>query len=427
MTIENLHALFVNSKGISTDTRKLEPDTIFFALKGANFNGNEFASKALEQGCTYAIIDEEEYVSDDRCILVDNVLKTLQDLSTHHRRQFNIPVLGITGSNGKTTTKELIGSVLAKKYNLLITEGNYNNHLGVPFTLLRMTSDHEFAVIEMGANKLGDIQELCEIAEPDFGLITNIGSAHLEGMGSIEGIIETKTALYRWVEKVGGLVFHNDNDPVLRKRLPKTDLRSYGDNGDIRGELVKVDPFITFKWSKEGYASGEIQTNLVGSYNFNNFLSAVVIGDHFGVKEEDICTALAEYSPSNNRSQVTRTKRNTLIVDCYNANPTSMEAAVDSFLDIDFPNERKILILGDMLELGDVSEAEHQAMFDKVIQNFDNSIFVGAEFLKISGANRIYKNFEEVIEKEKLSSIEDSLILLKGSRGIKLENLISHL
>ena len=426
MTTTELHNLFLASEGICTDTRKIQPNTIFFALKGANFNGNEFASKAIDAGCNYAVIDEPQG-ENEKFILVDDVLKCLQDLANFHRKQFDIPVLGITGSNGKTTTKELIGAVLSKKFNLLITEGNLNNHLGVPFTLLRLTKNHDFAVIEMGANKPGDIQELAEIAEPNFGIITNIGSAHIEGMGSIEGIIETKTAMYRWVEKVGGEVFYNSSDPILGEHLPNINLHSYGDNGDVKGEILAMNPFVSFKWYSGDYTSPEIQTNLVGTYNFYNFLSAVAIGNHFGVEKEDICNALSDYTPSNNRSQVTRTERNTLIVDCYNANPTSMEAAVDNFLKIEFPHGQKLLILGDMLELGHISDQEHQDLFKSVVAQFDKYIFVGSEFIKTSDSDAVYQTWEEVVENEDLPSIKDHLILLKGSRGIKLENLIEHL
>lgn len=426
MTIAELHQLFKSSKGICTDTRKIEEGTIFFALKGANFNGNEYAQKALDEGCLWAVVDEQEYAEPEKCILVDDVLKTLQDLATHHRRQFDIPVLGITGSNGKTTSKELIGSVLSKKYNLLITEGNLNNHLGVPFTLLRMKAEHEFAVIEMGASKPGDIKELAEIAEPDYGIITNIGAAHIEGMGSLEGVARTKTELYRWIESVNGKIIINVEDDTLISYLPSVDIVQYGEaNGDIQGNLVRLTPFVEFEWRTADYQSPLVKTNLIGRYNFTNFLAALAIGDHFGVSAEDMNAALEGYVPSNNRSQVQRSDRNTLIVDCYNANPTSMTAAINSLMEVD--HDTKIAIVGDMLELGSISDEEHQKIADLLKVNGVNAILVGAEFQKVQTDFKVYGSYQDVIQKEKLSSIENSLILLKGSRGIKLENLIPEL
>ena len=301
MTIKELHNLFLESKGICTDTRKIESGTIFFALKGANFNGNEFAAKALEEGCLYAVIDEPQG-DHDKLILVEDVLKCLQELSNYHRKQFNIPVIGITGSNGKTTTKELMGAVLDKKYNVLMTEGNLNNHLGVPFTLLKLNANHEIAIIEMGANKPGDIQELAEIAEPDYGIITNVGAAHIEGFGSIEGVLETKTGMYRWIEQADGRLFYNAEDEMLKSRLPAVERFSYGvEKGDLKGTLIGLDPFVKFKWNTENYESPDIKTNLVGKYNFLNFLLAASVGYQFEVSPEDINAALSEYVPSNNR------------------------------------------------------------------------------------------------------------------------------
>lgn len=422
MTIEKLHQLFLDSDGICTDSRQIKPNTIFFGLKGANFNGNEFASKAIEEGCLYAVVDEKEYALNDRIIFVEDVLKTLQDLATYHRRQFNIPVLGITGSNGKTTTKELIGAVLSKKYNLLITEGNLNNHLGVPFTLLRMNTKHEFAVIEMGANKPGDINELAEIAEPDFGIITNIGAAHIEGFGSIEGVIKTKTELYRWIESVNGKIFINAEDKTLNNNLPNVKSFTYGVNdGDIQGKLENLTPFVALSWTDGQFQSKVIETNLVGKYNFTNFLAAIAIGSYFKVDPQDICNALSEYVPSNNRSQVQKTERNTLIVDCYNANPTSMTAAIESFDEVD--HAQKLAILGDMLELGNISDEEHQKIADLLKEKGINAVLVGKEFKKVNSQFPHFDNYQDLIDSGNLQ-IEDHLILLKGSRGIKLENLI---
>lgn len=425
MKINQLHELFLASDGISTDTRKLEPNTLFFALKGANFNGNEFVQKAIEEGCAYAVIDEADYQTNEHCILVDNVLDTLQDLARYHRRQFDIPVLGITGSNGKTTSKELIGAVLEKKYNLLITEGNLNNHLGVPFTLLRLNEDHDFAVIEMGANKPGDIKELAEIAEPNYGIITNIGAAHIEGFGSLEGVINTKTELYRFIQAANGELFVNADDQILMNQLPKLKTFTYGEqNGQVQGTLKSLNPFVLFNYAEGEFQSENIQTKLVGKYNFTNFLAAVCIGRHFGVSHNSIQTALEEYTPSNNRSQVQKTKKNTLIVDCYNANPTSMKAAIESFKMMDAKD--KTAILGDMLELGEISNTEHAQIVALFAELNINLITVGNEFGKTNHSHH-FSNTKDLIESGILSELKEQLILLKGSRGIQLENLIEQL
>jgi UDP-N-acetylmuramoyl-tripeptide--D-alanyl-D-alanine ligase len=426
MQIEKLYQLFLDSKGICTDTRKIEVGTIFFALKGDNFNGNKYAQNALDEGCIYAVVDEEKYLINENCILVDNVLNALQQLANHHRQQFDIPILGITGSNGKTTTKELIGAVLSKKFNVLMTQGNLNNHLGVPFTLLRLTKEHDFAIVEMGASKIGDIQELVEIAEPNYGIITNVGIAHLEGFGSLDGVIEAKTELYRWIEGTQGKLFFNAEDSILCKHLPAVENSSYGeDEGNVQGKLIELNPFVTFSWKSNDYQSPEIETKLVGKYNFTNFLAAVSIGNYFEVLSADINAALSNYTPSNNRSQVQKTERNTLIVDCYNANPTSMYAAISSFNEVNAA--KKLMILGDMLELGTVSLDEHQKIVDAANQSGSEVILVGNEFGKTNSDFDTYMDFEALIENEHLSDLQGFLILLKGSRGIKLENLISHL
>jgi UDP-N-acetylmuramoyl-tripeptide--D-alanyl-D-alanine ligase len=426
MEISSLYKEFVASNGISTDTRKIEKDTIYFALKGANFNGNEFAESALNEGCLFAIVDEAQYAVNEKCILVDDVLKTLQDLANYHRQQFNIPVIGITGSNGKTTTKELIGAVLEKKYNLLITEGNLNNHLGVPFTLLRLTADHEMAVIEMGANKPGDIQELVEIAEPTHGIITNIGAAHIEGFGSLEGVIKTKTELYQFIHKTRGELFINQEDEVLKAKQPEVTCFSYGEKeGDLLGDLEALTPFVCFSWSYNDYKSPTIETNLVGRYNFTNFLAAVAIGKKFEVANEDINAALSEYTPSNNRSQVQKTERNTLIVDCYNANPTSMKAAIESFSEVD--HQPKLAILGDMLELGDISKEEHQKVVGLLQSKGIEAILVGEEFASVESPYPHCATHKDVANDLKLDKLNNTLVLLKGSRGIKLESIIQYL
>jgi UDP-N-acetylmuramoyl-tripeptide--D-alanyl-D-alanine ligase len=426
MRIEEIYSLFLNGDGISTDTRNLKPNTIFFALKGDNFNGNEFGEKAIEEGCSYAIVDEKNY-DNDQCILVEDVLLTLQNLANHHRKQFKIPVLAITGSNGKTTTKELIAAVLTQKYNVLFTEGNLNNHLGVPFTLLRINESHEFAIIEMGANKPGDIRELVEIAEPTHGIITNIGAAHIEGFGSIEGVIQTKTELYEYLNANKGCVFYNEDDEILVGNLPKdVSLYTYGEKqGQIQGKLLAMDPFVSFEWGDQNVTSKPITTNLVGRYNFINFLAAVSIGTYFKVEPQNINKALANYNPSNNRSQIEKTERNTLIVDCYNANATSMKAALDSFNDIEGDN--KMAILGDMLELGDISNEEHQKIISILIEYKINALLVGEVFCSIPSEFKSYKNYKDLKSDQQLDKYSDRLILLKGSRGIRLEELIPFL
>lgn len=427
MTIAEIHKLFLESEGVSTDTRNLIPNTIFFALKGDNFNGNEFAEKAIEGGCSYSIIDEAAYNAHPQTILVNSVLQTLQDLANYHRKQFDIPVLGITGSNGKTTTKELIGAVLSKKFNLLITEGNLNNHLGVPFTLLRLNHQHDFAVIEMGANKPGDIKELVEIAEPTHGLITNIGAAHIEGFGSLDGVIKTKTEMYDFIDRNGGVVFYNAEDEILAQHLPDVnEIVSYGERaGSIQGELLKLDPFVNFKWKSAATESPAITTNLVGKYNFINFLCAVCIGNYFKVPAVDMNAAIAEYVPSNNRSQVQKTERNTLVVDCYNANPTSMMAALKSFVQMEA--DSKVAILGDMLELGQISDEEHQKIADFLHANEIKAFLVGTEMGKVNSSLQKFENAQDLIDQSVLRDVTNAVVLLKGSRGIMLESLIAHL
>ena len=390
MKISELHDLFLKSKGICTDTRKIEKDTIFFALKGGNFNGNEYAKKAIEEGCSYAVIDEPKHKQGDNFILVDDVLITLQNLANFHRKQFDIPVIGITGSNGKTTTKELIGEVLMSTYNTLITQGNLNNHLGVPFTLLRLKKEHEIAIIEMGANKPGDIKELAEIAEPTHGIITNIGTAHIEGFGSKEGVLQTKTELYRFVKHAGGEWFVNADDSILTENcseIPVT--HTYGTGESMtQGNIIELHPELEFSWNQAG-STKVIRTHLVGQYNLYNFLAAISIGTKFKVSREKIKDALENYIPSNNRSQVFKTGSNTLILDCYNANPTSMLAALENFNNI--KSDGKLAILGDMLELGEISEVEHNEIAKYVENKGIHHILVGGEFLKVRSGNTSFE------------------------------------
>lgn len=420
--MSELYSLFYETKGICTDTRQIIPDSLFIALKGNNFNGNLFANKAINKGAKFAIVDQKEFANDRNILYVPNTLKFLQDLAKYHRAKFNIPVIGITGSNGKTSTKELIHSVLAKKFNTIATKGNLNNHLGVPFTLLRIKKEHEIAIIEMGANRLGDIEELCNIASPTHGIITNIGKAHLEGFGNLKGVVKTKSALYHSVRKQNGVIFFNQEDLLLKSLLDDTTENiSFGKkNANITGQIIELTPFIHMCWQSSSYRSENINTSMVGTYNFYNFLAAISIGNYFGVKEFDISDAVASYKPENKRSQVLETKKNTLIIDCYNANPTSMLLALESFRDL--RNNKKLAIIGDMLELGEESDLEHQKIIDYCKEHKIEFITVGPIFNK-HNKDRAYKNVAEI--SSELNMVNATAILLKGSRGIELEKLIT--
>lgn len=424
---EALFKIFYDSSGISTDTRSIEKNSLFICIKGENFDGNTFASQALEAGALHVIVDNAEYFVDNgQMTFVDDSIIYLQKLANHHRRKFNIPVIGITGSNGKTTTKELIYAVLSKKYEVLATIGNLNNHLGVPFTLLRLTDKDEIAIIEMGANKFKDIEELCDIAEPTHGIITNIGKAHLEGFIDFEGVLKTKKELYDSIDKNKGKIIVNQDDDILTSNLPSNiDCVSYGttEKADITGELLSLSPFVEMNWTHLDYKSTNLNTQMIGKYNFYNYLAACAFGTEFKVENEDISDAITEYSPTNNRSQVEQTESNTLILDCYNANPTSMKSALESFAMN--TQERKVFIIGDMKELGAESPKEHQ----KVIQQIESlglkGIVIGDEFGEIE-SNSILKSFNTAEEAKVYineNPFDDHLILLKGSRSLKLEIL----
>lgn len=427
--MEQLYSLFKKSSGVSTDTRKIDNNLLFFCLKGANFNGNEFAKEALEKGALAVIIDEKEFFIDERTILVEDVLLALQNLANFHRKQFSIPIIGITGSNGKTTSKELIAAVLSTQLNVLFTSGNLNNHIGVPLTLLQLNDTHEIAVIEMGANKPGDIQELVEIAEPTHGIITNIGRAHLEGFGSLEGVINTKTEMYRFIDSAKGELFVNCSDETLMNKVPKDlHIHTYGENGEIFGNLIRLSPFVEMTWSEKEFTSELIQTNLIGEYNFINFLAAISIGRNFEISRENCSKAIKEYIPTNNRSQVTKTEKNTLIVDCYNANPSSMQSAIKSFAAIDF--HPKIFVLGDMREMGQDAEMVHKELVDLTIELRLSGFFIGEEFLKLKGTHPqaiFLKSTDPLIEHFSQNKPDGLMILLKGSRGIALEKVIPYL
>jgi UDP-N-acetylmuramoyl-tripeptide--D-alanyl-D-alanine ligase len=424
-----LYSEFLKSSGVQTDTRKITENCLFFCLKGANFDGNTFAEEAIAKGAYKAVIDDASYEITGKTILVDDVLTSLQQLAHEHRMSLTIPIIGITGSNGKTTSKELIGAVLATQFNTYFTKGNLNNHIGVPLSLLELTSEHEIAVIEMGANKPGDIHELVSIAHPTHGIITNIGRAHLEGFGSLEGVIQTKTELFRFLATDAKTIFVNKGDETIFNQIPTTcNVQFYGEGSELTGELVQLTPFVEMTWQENDYTSPLLTTQLVGEYNFTNFLAAIRIGRFFGVTQENCNKAITEYQPTNNRSQVSKTAKNTLIVDCYNANPTSMSVALSSFAKID--NHAKIFILGDMREMGQDAAMVHEEVVQQTIDLRLSGFFIGEEFLRFKGIHPqaiFLKSVEPLIEHFEHNPPADLLILLKGSRGISLEKVIPYL
>jgi UDP-N-acetylmuramoyl-tripeptide--D-alanyl-D-alanine ligase len=431
LKIQDLYSIFLNHPKISIDSRKIENRVIYFALKGERFDGNEFASQALMDGASYAVIDNSNYYIDKRTILVDNVLTTLQKLANYHIRQLNIPVLAITGTNGKTTTKELIKTVLAEKYHVLSTTGNLNNHIGVPLTLLSITAKHNFAVIEMGANHPNEIKTLCHIAEPKFGIITNIGKAHLEGFGGFDGVVKTKKELYDFLIKNNGTIFYNSGNPLLAELLENINipLISYGNSpSDLcQGKIISANPFIkiqTIVKHETQYLENIINTQLIGVYNLENVLAAITIGTFFKIPLENIKQALENYYPVNNRSQLTKTNHNTLILDCYNANPSSTDAALNNLLLLE--NNNKLAILGDMLELGNDSETEHRKILEFLAKNKINAILTGPIYHKLAEAFgfKSFQNSDLLYDWLKSNPVNDFLILIKGSRGIKLEKII---
>ena len=430
MSIQELYEIFKEHPKISTDSRLIEKGCLFFALKGENFNGNKFALGALQAGALFSIIDEAIYQVDEHCLLVDNVLSTLQDLSRFHREQLGIPILAITGTNGKTTTKELVAAVLSQKFNLAYTKGNLNNHIGVPLTLLSMNSSTEFGIVEMGANHPGEIEELCQIALPDFGLITNVGKAHLEGFGSFEGVKKTKAELYRFIENKDGKIFLNSANTDLVEMSGKTAKVYYKTKKDgegIEGELLNSSPFMAFQVKfPKGWLY--IKTNLIGDYNLENALAAVCIGNYFGVEPIDIQKAIEDYRPSNNRSQYINTERNHLLMDAYNANPTSMKAALISFSKIN--SELKAVILGDMLELGEASLGEHQKIIDLVdSMGFSLVLLAGDQFSKCKYPDNfiVFENNSLLVKYIEEIRPAGFFFLIKGSRGMKLETVIEKL
>ena len=429
MTTEQLYQIFESHPVVTTDSRDCPEGSIFFALKGASFNGNKFAAAALQQGCAFAVVDEPEYCAqgDERYILVDDVLHAFQLLARHHRRTLGTRIVGITGTNGKTTTKELMAAVLGEKYNVLYTLGNFNNDIGVPKTLLRLKPEHQVAVVEMGASHPGDIKTLVELVEPDLALITNVGMAHLQGFGSFEGVVKTKGELYDFMrQSKRGKVFVDANNPHLMGIVQGLDLVKYGtpasDDLFVGGKVVSAAPFLRFAWQREGGEWNEVQTHLVGAYNVLNMLAAISVGLYLGVSADEANRALANYVPSNNRSQLEETAHNKLIMDAYNANPTSMSVALNNLNDMEVPH--KMAILGDMLELGAASAEAHQAIVDQLSRlSLDEVWLVGPEFARTRCAFRKFNDVDEVMAQLQNQCPEGRYILVKGSHGIRLDKL----
>ena len=437
MEIKDLYLFYKQHPVITTDSRDCPEGSIFIALKGESFNGNRFAVQALEKGCTLAVVDDEQVYKDfmatpidgKRMVLVSNTLQTFKDLAREHRRQFKIPVVGITGTNGKTTTKELVRTVLAQKFNVMATEGNFNNDVGVPKTLLRLSHEHEIAVVEMGASHPGDIKTLAETAEPTSGLITNVGKAHLQGFGSLEGVVKTKGELYdNLAMRPDSVIFINAGNELLMNILPlNVQAVKYCQGAQyqahcVMGDVVACDPFLRLRWRAGDEEWYQVETHLIGSYNIDNVLAAVTVGLYYGVEPEKINWAIENYVPSNNRSQLTETGNNHLIVDAYNANPTSMAAALENFSLMQV--EPKMAILGDMRELGESSRQEHIAVLEKLDKcNFDKVWLVGQEFEALDCNYRKFANVEAVKEAIKAESIKGYYILIKGSNGIRLFQL----
>lgn len=425
--IEALYEKYLACTGVSTDTRNISPNTLFFALKGPNFNANAYAAKALEKGAKYAVIDEEKYQTDSRFIRVEDVLTTLQQLANHHRKQLNIPFIGINGTNGKTTTKELVNAVLSKKYKTHATKGNLNNHIGVPLTLLSIHADTEIAVIEMGANKVGDIAELCYIAKPTHGLTTNIGKAHLEGFGGFEGAIRGESELYHYLIQTGGTAFINSQDPILfnmSKRFEKP--LFYPTQGDyFHCELLGADPYIIYCDEQQN----EVHTQLLGTYNFNNIAAALSIGKYFDIPVEASNDAVKSYSPTNKRSEVVKKGSNTIILDAYNANPDSMKAAIENLQHMQA--SKKAVILGDMYELGEDTEKEHQALGQLLNDTgFDQILLCGKHMLAAARAcpqSEYFSDKKQLAEYIQNNSFESTTLLVKASRGMALETLVDRL
>ncbi|MFW6044002.1 MAG: UDP-N-acetylmuramoyl-tripeptide--D-alanyl-D-alanine ligase [Marinilabiliaceae bacterium] len=427
-SLEELYDVFLETGKVCTDTRALIPGSIYFALKGERFDGNRFAHKALDEGCRLAVVDEESLEDRPGLFRVPNVLEALQQLARYHRKNLRIPVIGITGSNGKTTTKELISLVLSKKFKVWHTPGNLNNHIGVPLTLLAMKPGTQIAVVEMGANHIGEIGALCEIARPDHGLITNVGYAHLEGFGSFEGVRQGKGELYNFLKRAGGEIFVNVDNDWLMEMVGDYPWIGYGTGDDavVKASEVSAEPFLSFSLTTTQVKNMPVNTNLTGLYNLENVLAAASVGHYFGIEEASVCDAIEQYLPENNRSQVLNTEDNRLLLDAYNANPSSMKAALEYFRSIDHP--RKVLVLGGMKEMGQQSKTEHEKLIEEIKKtDFVSCYLTGPEFEGMVPQDQRchwYSSTAKLKDALKNDEIKDALILIKGSRANQLEELV---
>lgn len=425
MKTEQLYNTFLSHPVVSTDTRNITPDSLFFALKGKTFNGDEFAEEAIKKGAAYSVVSNAVIAENKKFIKVADVLETLQSLAHYHRKKSGIKILSITGSNGKTTTKELCKAIIGKKFNVLATAGNLNNHIGVPLTLLSFTGKTNFGIVEMGANHPGEIKQLCEIASPDFGMITNVGKAHLEGFGSIEGVARAKGEMFDYLIKKNGVIFLNNANPYLQKKVDENYKNIILYNDDVfKGEVISADPYLKAKIHLKEQ-SVEVNTKLVGKYNIENILAAATIGYYFDISKEDIKDAIESYIPDNNRSQLINTQKNKVILDAYNANPSSMKNAIENFIETE--GEEKVVILGQMLELGEASENEHRMICESLLnKKINRVILVGSEFKKAAGENYFdfFENVENLIVELNSKPIISSTILVKGSRGNRLEKIV---
>lgn len=422
-TIEKIYQYYSKKYLVSTDSRKIEEGCVFVALKGERFDGNDFAYQVAQDNIAACVIaDRKDLPHHERLFIVEDSLTTLQELARLHRERCNIPIIGITGTNGKTTTKELTATVLSKKFNLIYTQGNFNNHLGLPLTILRIKPDTEMAVVEMGANHPNEIDQLCTIANPDFGIITNIGKAHLEGFGSFEGVVKTKNELYDFIRNKNGKLFVNHDNELLMNLSNGIDIQTYGkdNNANIKASIVSSNPYLIINW--EG---NEIKTNLVGDYNFENVMAAISVGCHFNIEKNLIIEALENYTPTNNRSQFIKSEKNEIVMDAYNANPVSMHHAIKNFRNISSDNT--LLILGDMRELGKDSEKEHKIIVNLIKElKFENVILVGSEFKKTADTDfTTFDNVDELLSYINDNNISGKKILIKGSNSIRLEKIIN--
>ena len=427
MNIQEIHNLFLQCKSVSIDTRKIEKGSMFFAIKGENFDANTFAQQALHLGALFVVIDNESYLIDERTILVQNSLETLQELSKFHRTYLKLPIIALTGSNGKTTTKELINVVLAKKFNTKATIGNLNNHIGVPLTLLSFTGETQIGIVEMGANHKKEIEFLCEIAQPDYGYITNFGKAHLEGFGGVEGVIEGKSEMYQYLAKNKKTAFVNLEDPIQIEKSNGIASFTFGikkEKADLEINSIEANPFVEVE-----YNDFNVKSNLIGLYNANNINAAVAIGTYFKVDTKDIKAAIEGYVPDNNRSQLLKKGTNQIILDAYNANPSSMAVAIANFVQLD--NPKKVMILGDMFELGNESVQEHKIIVDSVSSQSESACyFIGKAFYesRISKENIwFFETFDAFAEYLKTIDFNENIILIKGSRGMALERSLEYI